>query len=187
MINIFLDRKQLPIYSSIKIFVPPFQTKPDSIEATVFEEDTSLVLTVDKTIEYHEEHPIKIMTNVLYAKTYKPGSLVINKNNWYAVVVDVDADHMCQPEWIKLSYNKIFHRITKLEIHSIGISLLGTIHVQMNLHDSLGLFLENLASPPRSLKTIRLIVADRNVPAVCKALRQKDKLKKFYSKSRHNS
>ena len=164
------------IVNGIRLVVSPFQLHPFTVEAIVFEEDTNLILTVDKKFIYQEEHPIRLMTEIMHAKTHDPGSLVINGKNWYAVVVDVNADEMCHPLWIEQAYVNIFKRIQKNSVHSIGISLLGISHVQMDVQSCLDIFLEHLQpDPPKCLKTIWLIVADQSVSAVTTALRKRKK------------
>ncbi len=62
------------------------------VDVRVFEEDTHLVLTFDRVIRHTEEHPIRLMTEIMETKPKKPGSIITTKARWYAVIHDLDAD-----------------------------------------------------------------------------------------------
>ncbi len=147
--------------NGLHLALSPLHLPPFPVESLIFEEDTNLILTVDKKIKYQKEHPINMMTNIHYAKSYDPGTLVINGKNWYAVVVDINTEEMCQLEWIQVIYAKVLNRIVDQKIHSIGINLLGSTHAKLDIQNTLNIFIETLCSHNNTcLKNIWLILAE---------------------------
>jgi len=132
--------------------------------AMVFEEDTNLILTVDKETRFQEQHPIKLMTEIINAPHHSPGTLVLNDQNWYAVVIDINAEPMCNSEWIAGVYIEMFKQLDKRKILKAGIHLLGSIHGNMPVKKSVKIFLDILQMEPiKYTKNINLIVHETDL------------------------
>lgn len=159
----------LPKYSiinGIKIVAAPRQQPPFVVEVMVFEEDTNLILTVDKEIYYQEEHPIRLMTSLINAKNHQVGSLVKNQNSWYAVVVDINADTICTSSWVLKAYKNLFSDLVARKIPAAGIHLLGQ-HGKLPLQLAVQLLLDTIRAVPQCyLRRIWLIVPEQDIKTV---------------------
>lgn len=148
--------------AGVRCRVATRRTLPLVPEAVVFEEDTHLILTVDKTISYVEFNPLRLLRDLQQAKVRKPGSLVASGKNWYAVVVDLDRQPICTTDWIGEAYSHIGRRIRGEGITVIALHLLGTIHGRIPVAESLTLFVQAVRSwQPGPLKVVWLIVPER--------------------------
>ena len=157
--------------NGIKVGVASSDELPGTVEVMVFEEDTNLVLTVEKELKYQDKHPIHLMTDIMNTKGHKPGSLVINKNSWYAVVIDVDADTMCKAAWISEAYREMFACLEKKEVRSAGMHLLGSTYGGIPINQAAAFFLKELSSSKVScLRNIWLIVQHREIKNVQREL-----------------
>jgi hypothetical protein len=139
-------RDKQPTVNTVKLAVIPVSTSPLPVEVRVFEEDTHLVLTVDPVMRYTEEHPVRLMTRVLEAKPKKPGSIVTNNANWYAVVHDLDADPTWRREWISQAYRTTLTLAEKKMIGKLGLPLLGSVHGKLSPGESLNLLIDAVKS-----------------------------------------
>jgi hypothetical protein len=144
---------------------------PDDAEIMVFEEDTKMVLTVDRERIYYGEHIIRTMTDIHNASKYIPGSLAQQGNSWYALVIDLDADFVCQPCWIEEAYAKIFNNIEAKKVAVAGMHLLGSTYGKIPVNQALSMLqagLTNISSS--SLEKIYLVVDRSAVKETCRQL-----------------
>ena len=143
------------------------------VDVRVFEEDTYLVLTVDPIMRYTEEHPIRLMTKVAESKPHKPGSLVINKNSWYAVVHNVDKDPTWEEEWIEKVYRQVIMLAEIKRLQTIGLPLLGSVHGNFPEEQSLALLIKIVNSTSfQSLKKILILVPYTDLIDIWKKLKE---------------
>lgn len=141
-------------------------------DAVVFEEDTHLILTVDKVIKYVETHPLRLIRDIQNAKVHRPGSLVAKGKNWYAVVIDLDRRPLCSVGWIDEAYGNIGRQIRREGITVIGLHLLGTVHGRIPVSESLALFVQAVRDwQPGPLREVWLIVPKRLREEVGRQLR----------------
>ncbi len=145
--------------NGVKVSVTPGRSLPTSVDVMVFEEDTNLILTVDEQIRFQEVHPIRLMTEIMNNSSRSPGSLVCNDRNWYAVVLDINADPMCKLQWITDAYINVFERFDKKKIRSAGMHLLGSMHGNIPVEKSVGILLDALGKKAvHYTKNISLVV-----------------------------
>ncbi len=159
-------------FAGVQLVVATRETLPDDAEIMVFEEDTKMVLTVDKELIYRGEDSIRTLTDIHNAPKHVPGSLVKQGNSWYALVIDLDAECVCQPCWIEEAYTEIFNTIKAKKVAVAGMHLLGSTYGKIPYDQALRMLhggLKNRSSPP--LKKIYLVV-DRS--AVKETRRQLD-------------
>lgn len=143
----------------IQIMVAPMDKIPDAAEIMVFEEDTSMVLTVDREFLYQEEHPIRTFTDIHNSPKRDPGDLVVKGSSWYALVIDLDADTVCKPSWIEAVYEKVFLTLEKKKVTSAAMHLLGSIHAKTSVDLALKILCGKISRCSLShLKMIYLIV-----------------------------
>lgn len=132
-----------------------------TLDAVVFEEDTHLILTLDRVMTHGEVHPIRLMTDVHTTRPHTPGSLISNDSSWYGVVIDLDREQICRKEWIDSTYEQIGRRISLKRIRTIGVHLLGTIHGKMDVDFCLDRFVSAIGNwRSESLKDVWLIVSE---------------------------
>ncbi len=144
--------------NNVEIAVSTIDSAPFPVEVMVFEEDTHLILTVDQVDEYKEEHPIRIMTDIMDAKKYRPGSIVRNGNSWYAVVVDLDREPICDNRWVEEAIKEILNLAEKNKIFSLALPILGSVHGGRGLELQLNNLLEIISEmSPTIIKRILII------------------------------
>ena len=101
---------------------------PAGLDGYVLEEDTHRILTVDSVMTWAEEHPVRLMTELRTSGTCPVGSLVVRGKRWYAVVIDLDQEPLCQPQWITVAYTNSARRIRDNKVRRLATHLLGHIH-----------------------------------------------------------
>lgn len=74
-------KSPIRLANGLQIFISPPNQPPLVPEKMVFEENTNLVLTVDQTMTYEQEHPIRTMTDILHVQHHKPGSVIKKHKN----------------------------------------------------------------------------------------------------------
>jgi len=119
------------LYGFLKIVPAPESNKPFQIDARVFEEDTWLTISADPKIKPAEEHPLRLMQNMLSARPEPVGSVLVqgmNPMRFLAVVHDVDAEPTWNEEWVSMALKAVFFEAEKQKVHSLGLPLLGTEH-----------------------------------------------------------
>jgi hypothetical protein len=116
------------------------------VDVRVFEEDTRLALTVDSVMRHVEEHPVRLMTDILEARPAEPGTVVRKRTSWYAVVLDLDAEPMLRREWIDAAYAEVLRLAEEGGVARLGLPLLGTVHGRHPAGDSLGMLTARLRS-----------------------------------------
>jgi hypothetical protein len=135
---------------------PPFD-----VDAIVFEEDTFFVLSADPKVREPAEHPIKVWTAVHETEPAPLGSVVVRPGHptrVLAVVHDLSQDPTCTEASIEQAFREIFRLSRHLEIESLGLPLLGTVHGKLPPHRALDMFRNALeAGPPETLERIWLI------------------------------
>ncbi|GAB4333763.1 MAG: hypothetical protein Kow0089_02600 [Desulfobulbaceae bacterium] len=139
--------------------VCPADRVPLPADVRVFEEDTWLVLTASPVTRCREEHPVRVMTELLEARPQRPGSVVTQGNSWYAVVHDLDRDPVTRPEWVLEAYRTALTLAEKKKVRRLALDLLGSVHGTLGAATSLSLLLEAFhACPARATRTIVLPV-----------------------------
>ena len=139
----------------------------------VFEEDTNLIMTIDDIIEYREEHPIRLFTEVMRTGKHLTGSLVINSRNWYAVVLNIDHDPICQTDWIIQAYQKIHGWLVQDETQVAALHLLGCINGGISILEGMSLCLGFVVQEPFTpLEELIIIVPDQQVKQARQSLKR---------------
>lgn len=141
------------------------------LDAVVFEEDTHLILTLDRVMSHGEIHPIRLMTEIHETRPHTPGTLIVNDASWYGVVIDLDQEQICRREWIEEAYENIGRRINLKKVGTIGVHLLGTIHGKMDLQFCLDRFVSAVGRwQCKSLEDVWLIAPESSRLTSCDLL-----------------
>ena len=155
------------LINGIQIAVAPRDSPPFPVDVMVFEEDTNLILTVDPVIEHEDEHIIRTMTDIMTVKKHKPGSVVVNGNSWYTIVIDLDSDPVCKAEWCERAIEQVLRLALKNKVTGIALPIIGTVHGALSLEEQLKCLLEKVETlSPQVLKQIWLIVPRKQVRIV---------------------
>jgi hypothetical protein len=115
------------------------------IDVQVVEEDTWQVLSADTTAREIDEHPIRLMTELIEQKPLAVGDVHISGPRWRVVIVDFDQEPVCQPAWLRLSLKHLFERVEEQDIRSLSMPLLGIQHGHIPVNDSLALLLDTIS------------------------------------------
>jgi len=136
-------------------------TRPLPVDVRVFEEDTHLVLTVDPVMRYTDDHPIRLMTDILEAEPGKPGTVVTKGTSWYAVVHDLDAEPSSREEWVADAYAALLKLAETNNVSRLGVPLLGTVHGRFQKRESMFSLLHQIRSQSfAQLQKLSILVPD---------------------------
>ncbi len=142
--------------SIVDQFVSP---QPGSVQ--VFEEDTHLVLTREPELSVSEEqpHPIRVMTAIMDIDPRTPGTIHVEEQNWYAVVLDLDREEPCQERWVREATETVFRLAAQKNLASLFMPLLGSVHGSLSADTSLQIILSALKkSNCSSLQLLQIAV-----------------------------
>ncbi len=119
-------------------------SQPGSVQ--VFEEDTHLVLTREPELSIPEEqpHPIRVMTEIMDIGPRTPGTIHLEGQNWYAVVLDLDREEPCQERWVREAAETVFRLAAQKNLSSLLMPLLGSVHGSLSGDTSLRIILSAL-------------------------------------------
>ena len=101
-------------FGSVRIVAAPEDNPPFSIDAMVYEEDTWLIMSADTKVCEPEEHPIRLMRDLMNARPEPVGRVLVKGKNplrFLAVVHDVDQDPTWKEEWVEKALVNIFQDI----------------------------------------------------------------------------
>ena len=142
---------QRPAYTQGNIKVHLCHEKYHLPETTVQvqEEDTWRVLSSEIAInEQREQHPVRVMTDLLDQERSRPGDVLIHGINWYAINYDLDQHPICQPQWLRESMHTILLKAVEQNISSLCIPLPGVAHGHISLSDSVAIIMDVIQDFP---------------------------------------
>ena len=122
-------------FHHLRIVAAPATAAPFEVDAIAFEEDTWLVMSADPKICEPQEHPIRLMTDVIEAKPEPVGSVLIQGSQplrFLAIVHDVNQEPTWQEEWIESALREIFRKAEQRRLQAIGLPLIGTLHGKLS-------------------------------------------------------
>lgn len=118
-------------FAPVRIVAAPENNPPFGIDAKVYEEDTWLIMSADPKVCEPQEHPIRLMTDLMNARPEPVGSVLVEGKNplrFLAVVHDVDQDPTWKEEWVEKALVNIFQEAEQRRLRAIGLPMLGTLH-----------------------------------------------------------
>ena len=98
-------------FGPIDIVTAPQSATPFEVDALAVEEDTWLIMSAEPTMGDLQEHPIRLMTDLIEARPKPVGSVVVQGRNpmhFMAIVHDVNQDPTCREEWVHSALHAIF-------------------------------------------------------------------------------
>jgi hypothetical protein len=148
-------------FGPIRIVAAPQRSAPFQVDALAVEEDTWLVMSAEPKIGDLQEHPIRLMTDLLEAQPKSVGSIVVQGRNpirFMAIVHDVNQDPTCREEWVQCALHEIFREAERRKLRALGLPLIGTLHGKLVTQDFAGLFSQALLEAPlQHLRRVWLI------------------------------
>lgn len=118
-------------FGPVRIVSAPVTSPPFHVQALVFEEDTWLIMSEHPEACEPEEHPIRMMTQMIEIHPEKVGTVLVRGQNpirFLAIVHDVDQEPTWREEWVESALMEIFVNAEQRGIQSIGLPLIGTLH-----------------------------------------------------------
>jgi hypothetical protein len=118
-------------FHHLRIVAAPKNAAPFDVDAIAIEEDTWLVMSADPKICEPQEHPIRLMTDLIETKPESVGSVLIQGSQplrFLAIVHDVNQEPTWQEEWIESALREILRLVELRRLQAIGLPLIGTLH-----------------------------------------------------------
>jgi len=119
----------LPNFDNVRV---SFEDKPPfSIEAIVYEQDTSLILANPTVIDYPFETSEQLIQQASVPAELVPGQILVETGpplSLLAIVHDLDQTPSWQADWIKTALNNIISLVEHYHIQALAMPLLGSVH-----------------------------------------------------------
>jgi hypothetical protein len=127
-------------YGDISIVAAPQSSPPFPCQAMVEEQDTHLLLGEQMRLR-DPGKPAWYLANTLdTVKTHALGDVVVKghpPHRLLAVVHDIEESPTLSPESVSLAYQNLLRLQQTLQLTSLAMPLLGTVHGKMRMQDSL--------------------------------------------------
>lgn len=161
-------------FGRLKIVACPQSSPPFAVQAVAVEEDTWLIISADPQITYPEEHPVRLMTDLMNTEKEKVGSVRVKDGDplrFLAIVHDVDSEPTWREEWVQSALVEVLREAEKCKLAAVALPLVGTRHGRLQP----GRFAELLAAALMGtellhLKRLWLVVPADQVLDVSKRL-----------------
>jgi hypothetical protein len=125
-------------FGPVRIVAAPENRPPFDVEAVAYEEDTWLIMSADPKICQPEEHPIRLMTDLIEAQPETVGSVRVQGANplrFLAVVHDVNQEPTWKAEWIEKAFANIFRESERRKLTAVAVPMLGSRHGRLDPKD----------------------------------------------------
>jgi hypothetical protein len=156
------------------VIVAPASTLPTSVDAVVAEEDTFLVLSTDPEPKETHERPERLLARAREVEPEIPGTILVRGDSplrFLAIVHDLNEDPSWKEEWVGSALREIFLKVEELELESIALPILGTIHGSLEPRRFAELLRQALHHTSLThLTTIRLITPQASATEISDAL-----------------
>jgi hypothetical protein len=123
-------RRQLTC-GRLRIVACPQTSPPFAVQAVAIEEDTWLILSADPKIAPTEEHPIRLMTDLVNTEKEPVGTVRVKDGRplrFLAIVHDVDCEPTWREQWVQSALAEVLQEAEKRRLGAVGLPLLGTRH-----------------------------------------------------------
>lgn len=130
---------------AVQLVPATLREPPFPVPATAVEEDTWRVLSTPSILYSNNEHPVRLMTDLVHDQPARPGTIVMKGRRWLAIVYDLDQEPSCTEEWILQALENILKLARTKRIRSLALPLLGSRHGGIPWQRSLELILDRLS------------------------------------------
>ncbi|MEJ2060364.1 MAG: hypothetical protein P8Y64_07740 [Gammaproteobacteria bacterium] len=110
----------------------------------VLEEDTWRVLSAPARLPGEDEHPMRVMTDLVEQQPDPAGSLVVSGRRWYAILHDFDQSPSFREAWLQQALAAVLQRAAQEGLNRLALPLLGVMHGALPLERSLKLIVQTL-------------------------------------------
>jgi len=140
------------------ILVTPATTHepPFPVQASVLEEDTWRLLSAPNVAVPQEEHPVRLMTDLVDDRPALPGKVLIQSARWLAIVHDVERTPTCREIWVRSALKRVLELTAQRHYHSLALPLLGSVYGCLDWRRSLTLVIESLNNAVVFEPTLRI-------------------------------
>jgi hypothetical protein len=150
------------VWKGIRIVAAPKEAKPFVPEAFAFEEDTFLVMSADPTVRDPRRPLIRIMSDLIEAQPRLPGTVLVQGTSpvrLLAIIHDFSEDPSWKEDWVKEASVGIFEAAARLNLRSVALPLLGTVHGSLDRQRAMQFLAQGVRSRPlHELLSLWLIV-----------------------------
>jgi len=125
-------------FGPVRIVAAPENKPPFNVDAIAYEEDTWLIMSADPKICQPEEHPVRLMTDLINAQPETVGSVRVQGGNplrFLAVVHDVNQEPTWKVEWIEKALANIFREAERRKLKAVAVPMLGSRHGRLDPKD----------------------------------------------------
>jgi hypothetical protein len=162
--------------NGIEIAVAPAQFPPFIVEASVEEQDTSLVLGESNEIRDPGNRPVWYFANRLQSLApLTPGEIIVRTSRpvrIQAIVHDLDQEPICNEYWVRQVVQKIFTVTITRHIQSLQTPLLGTRYGDLEVELFIQILLETLTRQKTGdLKRLWLVTPEQQCESVFRQLK----------------
>jgi hypothetical protein len=119
----------------VQIVAAPEENQPFDVEALAIEEDTWRIMSAEPQTCDPNEHPIRIMTQMIEAGPEKVGAVLTHGKDpvrFLAIVHDVDQEPSFREEWLLTAIKNVFLGVEQRGLKSLGLPFLGTRHGRLD-------------------------------------------------------
>ena len=140
------------------ILVTPATTHepPFPVQASVLEEDTWRLLSAPNVAVPQEEHPVRLMTDLVDDRPALPGKVLIQGARWLAIVHDVERTPTCREIWVHSALKRVLELTAQRHYRSLALPLLGSVYGCLDWRRSLTLIIETLNNAVVFEPTLRI-------------------------------
>lgn len=140
------------------ILVTPATTHepPFPVQASVLEEDTWRLLSAPNVAVPQEEHPVRLMTDLVDDRPALPGKVLIQGALWLAIVHDVERTPTCREIWVHSALKRVLELTAQRHYRCLALPLLGSVYGCLDWRRSLTLIIETLNNAVVFEPTLRI-------------------------------
>ncbi|MDH5738604.1 MAG: hypothetical protein OEZ23_09870 [Gammaproteobacteria bacterium] len=117
------------------VFIAPADQAPFDVQAVILEEDTGLILSADTKIRLVQEHPVRLMTELVSFEFPAVGETVIQQGNpcfIFAVVIDLDQSPICCRDWVCAALQQSLELCSQRQMTHLALQPLGCRYGQQD-------------------------------------------------------
>ena len=150
---------------AVEVLAAPDGRPPFKVEGFAFEEDTCLMLSMSGNGVRASRDQLSGICGV-YGSDFEPlqpGSVIVKGKYPYrlfAIVHDLSCEPSWRMRWVRAALDNLMLEVDRLELRSLALPLLGSVHGQMDVERFLIMLHQSLlAMPPRFLRRVWLMTA----------------------------
>jgi hypothetical protein len=133
------------LVGEIRLVPATLRDPPFPVTTTIVEEDIWRVLSTEPLLHPENEHPVRLMTDLVSDRPARPGSVLIKEQRWQAIVYDLEQEPSCKEEWVLQALDGALKSAQTQQVPTLALALLGSRHGGISWQRSLDLILDKLS------------------------------------------